>query len=95
MIEIQNTLFGMIPVSSWARVEKSFLDDEGVSDAVLRKVPVIVESITESGGQIILKASVLDKGGYSSRFLTYSRDEITDLNSYLKGPIVCRRVRVR
>ncbi len=96
MIEMQRSLFGILPVSIWSKVGPSFLDAEGLSDAVLRRVPIIVESIAEStAGQIVLTVDVLRGGKYDRRVLTYGRDEMTDLNNYLRGPIICRVVRVK
>ncbi len=89
------TLLGVVPLTSWNDLGvKSFFDSEGISNAMLRRKPVIIESVQSTGnGSVSVRSQILTGEVYKSSFITYSREEVNQLNKRLKrGALVCTQV---
>ncbi len=97
VVEIQNALFGIVPLSKWRTLEGGAirLDGEGITESILLHKRRIIESIEFVGGNVLVRSLVLDNktSVYKPQALTFTQDEFSDLNKYVRVGLVSKKLR--
>ena len=100
MIEFHDTFLG-IGFESWQTVEKGTTffsqDEESLTGQILSKKKRILASLEfADGGVLIVNFLTRNKNGeYDPKKLTYSQDEIGDVNKILRNGILFPQLRRR